>query len=224
MNIDIPYLLNFNKFQFAKTAANVLDVGLILVNSWSSRSNGYLYKISDIRDYEQLNLTVLSDLGLGGWYVVPVLFTHSNQANNSLLYFNQNSSFYGTFYLLPSNPATINIVGQNGGVVLGNISVNFNDKNIDVYGYTVYIYSFQLYIENTNNQDVTLYMTGRMQDAMAYGGIESTNVTIPAHSSTYLELFNNEKTYESVDGSPILELTYSYGSTSLTTSFEINNL
>jgi len=223
LNVDIQYLTNFNKFSFAKTGVGVLDVGLILVNSWTSRNNGYLYKISDIRDYEQLNLTVLTDLGLGYWYVVPVLFTHSGQANNSLLYFNQNSTFYGTFYLLPANPEIITIIGSGGGIVLGAISLNFYSKNIIIAGYTVFMSSLKIEFINTNSFDVTLYLTSRMTDAVTYGGLDSTNITIPANSSTVVELVENGKTYESVDGSPTLELTYSYGSSSLTTSFDLNN-
>ena len=224
MGVDVSSLLQFNKFAFAKTAVGVLDVGLILVNSWTSTSSGFLYKISDIRDYEQLNMNILNDLSLGVWYAVPVLFTHSNQSNNSLLYFNQNSTSYGTFYLLPANPCTVNIIGSGGGIALGNVTLNYNDKWIDIYGYTVVIHSFQLYIENTNNFEITIYLTGRMSDAMSYGGFDAGNVTIGANSSTYLELFNSDKTYESADGNPVLELTYSYGESTLTTSWEINNL
>jgi len=168
----------------------------------------------------------LSDLGLGDWHIVPVLFSHSGQANDSLLYFNQNSTFYGTFYLLPALPTTITIIGSGGGTVLGAINVSFNSKIIAFGGYgnyTVFMDSLKILFENTNNYDVTLYLTATMADASTFGGLDSTNVTIPANGSIIVELAPTGKTYESATGSPVVDITYYYGDSSLTTSFDLNN-
>lgn len=221
---DLTNLLNFNIFSFAKGKSGLLDVGFIITNAWATTSSAYLYKISDIVDYQQLNMNILSGLYEGTWYVTPVLFSHQSYADGSLTFFNQNTTFSGTWYLLPASPVLISVGGQQGGTVLEGLYVSYESKDVDVNGYYVSLNSFIVSFTNNNTSSVSLTTTARMTDAMANGGLPAGSITIPANSSVTFELIPEAKQYESADGYPILELGYTYQSSTIITSFEINNL
>lgn len=161
-----------------------LDIGFILTTSWESNVNScYYYKFCDCLDYDNRQSIVFSaSLPDGTYYVVPVLTTYTNVNAGTFVYLTENSSVYGNWYALPSQPVAITKTasGSEGSEVLDNIDVEASNGSYtdggDSYGDYVSNLDFDLIVTNNNKQSATIVITLKFLNAYIYGSVRDITI------------------------------------------------
>lgn len=189
---DLGWLFNnFAKFRdyTASHQSGNLDIGFILTTSWNSSINScYYYKFCDYLDYDNRQSIVFSaDLPDGTYYVIPVLTTYTNVTAHSFTYINQNSSIYGYWFALPSQPVAITKTASSseGSDVLDNIDVetissgsvqgSYIDGS-DSYGEYISNLDFDLTVTNDYERSAVIVVTLKFLNAYVYGTVRDITI------------------------------------------------
>ncbi len=179
---DLSWLFNnFAKFRdyTASHQSGNLDIGFILTTSWNSNvSSCYYYKFCDYLDYDDRQSIVFSaDLPDGTYYVIPVLTTYTNVTAHSFTYINQNSSIYGYWYALPSQPVAITKTTSSGesSDVLDDIDIETSNGSYtdgsDINGEYISNLDFDLTVTNGYSRSATIVVTLKFLNAYDYGSV-----------------------------------------------------
>ena len=238
-NCDIQWLIsNFKLFKdFVYNQSNIpisgiLDLGFIIrkTSFGSSGTSCHYVKIMDWLDSVGVDrpwhIIIPNDLSVGSYYIIPVLTTDTNRTAGVLYNIKEDDLSNGTWFMLPSNANTINIVTAGTGDLSAidfNL-VSFNITNMGNFHYRVN--SVILNFTNSHSSDITIQTDWKMTDNINQTWHYPDSVTVPANGAINVQLINsndypNGFEYESVIGEPTLRMEITKNGASNTKTFDL---
>jgi hypothetical protein len=205
---------------FSSYAPSSLYAGILIYNS-SSPNNCYYFPLTDVKtlsdiDWSDVSISnatiqaIITKLGYGNIYIVPVLTTtHYTKADGTLYYLDVNTA--GAWWCFEGLPLSITI--QSGSALLNEVSADLQDNNETYNSPNFTITALSFVIANANPTQTKIIYSAKLKGITATSAIDisSTTAYIDGNGQLVVSLVNSTKypsgyTIESIAGSISLEV------------------